>query len=433
MKFPFFKRRKNKAAEAQPRIVRDFSSGGAQLLSDDSTAFACIDKIAGAFASLNYAVYNSRTRLKMPAHPLMRVLREPNLEDGHFNFFYQSAVDYFNGGCYWLLARQGGQLVSLFRLNPAQVRIRRREGDNEKEYLYEGRAYSRNDVLHIPARFGYSTLRGGQPVYDAARSVFQTARDLEEFTQASFSNGGNGRRLVIDVQGAFPNLTNEQAEELRTSFAQSYGGARNAGKPILKKKGMEYSELGAGTSDNRSAELAENRRFQEHEIAKVFGIPAGILDATASGDLENVFTLFNEFAVKPLATQFQEAVNTLLDGNAAYFEFDYNGLMKVSLAQRMDAYIKQIGNGLLSPNEARAKENLAPIEAGDTYFMPVNLMPLNEETVEAYMAKQKQTIASGGQDSGEEGGGENPPQHPDGGTNPTDPDAQHFPGGDDKQ
>ena len=46
------------------------------------------------------------------------------------------------------------------------------------------------------------------------------------------------------------------AEELRTSFAQSYGGARNAGKPILKKKGMEYSELGAGTSDNRSAELA---------------------------------------------------------------------------------------------------------------------------------------------------------------------------------
>lgn len=421
MGFLFFKRRKNTAAEHQPRVIKDFSPASAPLASDDSTAFACVDKIASAFASLNYAVYDARTRLKKPRDKLMRVLREPNLEDGHFNFFYQSAVDYFNGGSFWLLSRQNGELVSLFRLNPAQVRVRRAAATNEKEYLYDGRVFSRADVLHVPSRFGYSTLRGGQAVYDAARSVFQTARDLEEFTQASFSNGTGGRRLVIDVQGAFPNITDAQAEELRASFAQTYGGAKNAGKPILKKKGLEYSELGSGTADNRSSELAENRKFQEHEIAKVFGIPAGILDATASGDLENVFTLFNEFAVKPLATQFQEAINTLLDGTS-YFEFDYNGLMKVSLQQRMDAYIKQINNGLLSPNEARAKENLAPIEAGDTYFMPVNLMPLNEETVEAYMAKQKNEAAGNGA-----------PKEPDGGSDPTDPDAQHFGGGDDKQ
>ena len=410
----FFKRKKNKRAQNPPKIARDYTSGNLPLVGEDSTAFACVDKIAASFASLNYAVYDARTRQKATGARLMAVLKEPNLEERHFNFFYQSAIDYFSGGCYWLKVVSGGELVSLFRLAPHLVTIRRNDLTREKQYLYQGEVYTAADVLHIPSRFGYSTLRGGQSIYSAARSVFDTARDLESYTQSSFTHGTVGRRLVIDVQQALPNITEEQARELRESFASTYGGARNAGKPLLKKKGIEFSELGASV-DNRSQELLDNRKFQEHEIAKVFGIPEGILNTTADTDLENTFTVFNEFAIRPLAMQFQEAINTLLDEDRHYFEFDFNGVMKVSLASRIDAYTKQISSGLLSPNEARARENMPPIEAGDTFFMPVNMMPLNEETVEAYMAKQKNEAAAG---------------EP---ANPTDPDSQHFVGGDDKQ
>ena len=405
------KRLKNKRAKAPPRVVRDYTSGNAPLVSDDSTAFACIDKIASSFAQLNYAVYDAHTRQKAPQARLMSVLREPNLEERHFSFFYQSAVDYFSGGCFWLKALAGSEVVSLFRLDPHLVTIRRDDLTRGKEYLYQGQIYTSADVLHIPSRFSYSTLRGGQSIYSAARSVFDTARDLESYTQSSFTNGTMGRRLVIDVQGALPNITEAQAAELRESFAASYGGARNSGKPLLKKKGFEFSELGSSV-DNRSQELLDNRRFQEHEIAKVFGIPEGILNTTAETDLENTFTVYNEFAIRPLAMQFQEAINTLLDEDRLYFEFDFNGVMKVSLSSRIDAYTKQIASGLLSPNEARQKENMPPIEAGDTFFMPANMMPLNDETVEAYMAKQKNEAA---------------------GLNPTDPQAQHFVAGDDKQ
>ncbi len=405
-------RLKNKRAKNPPRIVRDYTSGNTSLVAQDSTAFACIDKIASSFAMLNYAVYDVHTRQKCPRAHIMNVLREPNLEERHFNFFYQSAVDYFNGGCYWLKFLDGAEIVSLFRLAPHEVTERRNELSREREYLYNGKVYSSREVLFIPSRFGYSTLRGGQSIFKAASSVFDTAQDLEEYTQSAFSNGTIGRRLVIDVQGAFPNITEEQAAELRNSFAASYGGAANAGKPLLKKKGFEFSELGTNV-DNRSQELLKNREFQEHEIAKVFGIPEGILKTTADTNLENTFTVFNEFALRPLALQFQEAINSMLDEDRHYFEFDFNGVMKVSLASRIDAYIKQINNGLLSPNEARLKENLPPIEAGDTHFMPANMMPLNDETIAAYMAKQKNEAAEA--------------------MNPTDPNAQHFAGGDDKQ
>ena len=406
-------RQKNKRAQNPPKIARDYSSGNLPLVSADSTAFACIDKIASSFASLNYAVYDARTRQKCPSARLMQVLREPNLEERHFNFFYQSAVDYFSGACCWLKATDGAEVVSLFRLDPHLVTVRRNDITREREFLYNGELYTSREVLFIPARFGYSTLRGGQSIFDAARSVFDTARGLEQYTQSSFANGAPGKRLVIDVQGALPNITEEQAAELRSSFAASYSGAANAGKPILKKKGFEFSELGASV-DNRSQELLDNRKFQEHEIAKAFGIPEGILNTTAETNLENTFTVFNEFAIRPLAMQFQEAINTLLDEDRHYFEFDFNGVMKVSLASRIDAYTKQINSGLLSPNEARAKENLPPIEAGDTFFMPSNMMPLTPEVVEAYMAKQKSEAAAQ----------EN--------MNPTDPDSQHFVGGDDK-
>ena len=413
MKFlDLFKRNKNPDAKIQPQTIRDFTSSSSysSIMENDSTAFACIDKIASEFASLNYAVYDSKTHEKMKDHKLLQVLRVPNLEDGHFNFFYQSAVDYFNGGTFWRKIFSKGRVVSLFRLNSAQVQVRRNGITNEKEYYYNGEVFTQKEIIYIPSRFSYSTLRGGQSIFSAVSSVFKTASDLEKFTQASFSNGGIGRRLVIDVEGAYPNITEEQALRIRENFARSYSGAQNAGKPILKKKGFEYSELGSMT-DNRASELSENRKFQEHEISKVFGVPEGLLNVSETTNLENVFTLFNEFAIRPLALQFQEVINSLLE-DSCYFEFDFNGIMKVNLQQRIDAYIKQIQSGLLSPNEARHKENLAPIEAGDTHFMPVNFMPLNDETVKAYMAKQKNEIAK---------------------ANPTDENAQHFQGGDDKQ
>lgn len=409
MKFiDIFKRKINQNAQVQPRIIRDFTSSTQTIFNNDGTTFACIDKIASEIAGLNYNVYSVKTREKT-SHNILKLIKQPNLEDFHFNFFYQSVVDYFNGGIFWLKSFVNGEVVSLFRLDVSQITQRRNENSNEKEYLYNGQVYTSKEVIYIPSRFSYSTVRGGQSIFDAVSNVFNTSRELESFTQSSFRNGGMGKHLVIDVQGALPNITEEQAIELRNNFASSYGGSQNAGKPILKKKGFEYSEVGS-TIDNRSAELSENRKFQEHEISKVFGIPESLLTVSDKDNLENSFVLFCEFAIRPIATQLQEAINSLLDENRFYFEFDYNGIMKVSLTQRIDAYTKQITNGLLSPNEARAKENLSPIEAGDNHFIPVNLMPLNEETINAYMAKQKNEI-----------------------NNPTNQNDQHFGGGDDKQ
>lgn len=418
----------NKNAQARPRAGIDYTAGRALVQVDrTATVFACMDRIATEFANLNFAIYDKRTRKKAARHRLLTVLHEPNSEERRFNFFYQSAIDYLNGGCYWLKGMAAGEVWNLYRLNRWQINVTRDPITNEKVYNYNGKAYKAQDVVYIPSRFDYSTLTGGASVFDAAGEAFDTMRQLEKFTQSSFSNGIVGERIVIDVQKAFPNITAEQAEALRNEFMAQNAGVENTGKPILKKKGIEFSAVGKST-DNHAVELTENRKFQEHEIAKVFGIPEQLLSAAGGKDgvsnLEDAFLLFNEFAIRPLAAQFQDAINALLDEARYYFEFDYNGVLKVSFEKRIDAYAKQITNGLLSPNEARAKENMDAIEAGDNFFLPVNLMPLNNDTVAAYMAKQKNELANGK-------GGFGQAAHEV--TDPTDPDAQHSAAGDDKQ
>lgn len=410
MAFQFFKRKVNKKAEAPSRKDKDF--GGSWIPGSsaiDSNALIAKDKVCLQFASLHYGVYSQKDRQRVTRHSLYQVLKQPSLDERHWNFFYQSANDYFNGGCLWRVARYDGEVVSLFRMDIRQTTILRDDKTRRRLFLYNGTIYTEDDVLYIPSRFNYSTLSGGQSIYNAFPSAFETADQLEQFTQNSFKNGLSGKRTVVDISAAFPDATSAQIEEIKQKFQHEYMGAQNASRPLIKQKGIEYSELGSN-GDNRGAELKDNRQFQKEIIDSVYHLPS------ESYDIEKYFLMFNEFALKPLIEQFQEAINTLLDEDKYYFEFDTNGVMKSSLQQRIDAYQKEISTGILSLNEARKKENLPPVEAGDTNFMPVNMMPWNEETKKAYMAKQKQVA-----------------QDTTGNTDPLDPDTQHIPQGDDKQ
>ena len=398
-----FKRKINKNAANQPRIVKDYFPSSIGVTGLDAYAFAAIDRIASEFASLGFGIYNTKDKQKTKKHSLYEVLKEPNLDERHFNFFYQSAIDYYNGGAFWLIRRYEGEVVSLFRLNPSQVVITRNANTNKREFLYNGRIFTNKEVIYIPSRFNYSTLTGGKSIFDSVPSAFSTSRKIEEYAQKTFDNA-IGKRLVVDIS-ALGDLTDSQITQLKEDFNAKYTGVENAGRTLFKKKGFEYSEIGSDTKQN--VELADNRKIQKANIDNIFQMPS------ESFDTEKYFTFLNEFSIKPLAMQFQDAINSLLDEDKYFFEFDYNSVMKVSLTQRIDSYIKQINNGILSLDEVRAKENLSPIEAGETHFMPVNMMPWNEEIKSAYMAKQKSIAEQT--------------------TNPLDEDTQHIPQGDDKQ
>lgn len=401
-----FKFKRNKNAEVVPSFVKDYASTIRRELAIDQTSFACIDRIATAFAGLSYGVFDAKTKEKQPRNSVYELLKEPNLEESHSLFFYQLIQDYYEGNVYLLKSfDEDGNVVSLFRLNPSQVIVTRNTDPNKphyKVYTYNGiradgtkftQNYKHYEILHIPSRFGYDGLIG-HSIFKECRKAFETAQDLDEYTQNSFANS-LGKRLVADLGSAFPDATADQKDQWMSAFMKNYTGSENAGKPLLKDYGIEYDVLDTGVADNRSSELTSNRELQQKMISQIFGVPVQYLGSSDSFDLENVSTMFITNALRPICQAFEEAFNKLFreeDKYKYYVEFNYNSALRTSIAAKTDSYTKRITNGQLTPNEVRRMENLSEKDGGDNLFIPTNIMPLTQENVDAYMAQSKATM-----------------------------------------
>jgi HK97 family phage portal protein len=382
----FFKR-KNKKLQV---IQKVFSSGSDVITGKDSTSFAAIDLICSSFANLSGSFYDKRTKQEVKDHNLYALINEPNFDETKFQFFYNSVKDYFNGNVYWYkYDNEDGETVSLFRLNPGSVRVKRNL-ENQKIFTYDGIEYDYRKILHIPSRYGYNGLIG-KSVFNECNVIFSNTSELDTYIANSFNNS-IGNRLIIDITKEFPNASEEQIEQLRNKFLQRYAGVKNAGQPLIKSGKIDYSKIESDFKDNRANQLVENRRFQESEVAKLFGIPLSLLKGEKIDNLENLYTIFIENSIRPLAASFEQAINRLVpfeDRYNIYFEYNYNSLLKTSLMNRIEAYAKQLVNGVLSPNEIRKKENLPEIEAGDNHFIQANLMPIRQDIIDAYMAGAK--------------------------------------------
>jgi HK97 family phage portal protein len=380
-----------------PAYIDRSGSGAVFALKDDidSTSFAAIDMIASSFAGLSVGIFNRVTRQKVTDSPIAKVLRKPNLDDVRFIFWYSLAYDIFDDGNAFIFVAKtsGGDPISLFRLEPWRVTVARDE-TGRKIYEYNGSTYTSDNIIHVPGRWGYTKdgLRGYSIRHEAYKT-FGLAQSIDDYTSGLYGNN-LGQRTVIDISKAFPGASDEQIKQIRQKYINDYGGIQNAGKPIVKTNNIDFSVLASGLPEGRTQQLAENRKFQQSEILKIFGIPEAMIAPAATIDLEAVYTQFVERAVKPIATIFQESLENLFswqEQDQFYIEYSYNSLLKTSLTNRIDSYSKQISNGILNPDEVRSKENLSPLPdgAGKTFFIPANLSPLNMETVNAYMATSK--------------------------------------------
>ena len=374
-------------------INTKFINTGNNTITNDATSFIAIDLIASAFANLSGHFYNTNTKQIIRDHYLYDVLNNPNIDETKFQFFYNCVKDYFNGNVFlYKYDNEQGNIVALFRLNPNDIKVTR-NFYNQKVFKHKGLEYNSEKILHIPSRFGYDGLIG-KSIFSECSQIFANSNELDSYINNSFNNN-IGNRLIIDITKEYPNATEEQIQQLRNKFLSNYTGIINAGKPLIKSGKIDYAKIETDYKDNRANQLVENRLFQEKEIAKLFGIPLSLINGGQQAiqeDIESIYILFLENAIRPLATQFEQSINKLIPLNERckiYFEFNYNNLMKTSITTRVDTYAKQLTSGILTPNEIRRKENLPEMEAGNNLFIPANMMPLNDDIIKSYMAGAK--------------------------------------------
>jgi HK97 family phage portal protein len=211
-----------KRTNKRPQTVQTIFSNSSDIITGrDSTSFAAIDLISSSFANLNGSFYDKRTKQSLKEHSLYELINFPNFDETKFQFFYNSAKDYFgSGNCYWYLYDNNeGEIVSLFRLNPNNVVVKRNLS-NQKIYVYQGVEYNYQKILHVASRYGYNGLIG-QSIFSVCNKIFSNTAEIDDFINNSFNNA-IGNRLIIDISKEYPAATEEQLLQLRNKFLQNY-------------------------------------------------------------------------------------------------------------------------------------------------------------------------------------------------------------------
>lgn len=350
-----------------------------------STAWACVNLLAGTIASLPLMVYRTDSqgrRTLAKDHPLYRVLHDsPNAD--------QTAMDFWEGGIAALelrgnmharIERMGGRVVALSPICDPSVR-RLDNGDLEYSWTENGKSYraTQEEVFHVRG-FGGSPL-GGMSTLSAGRQVFGLASAINTAAQKTFANGMHTQIALKTDKW----LTPEQHEAMTKDVAQRHAGAMNSGTPFIAHGGMEITPLSINPED---AQMLESRAFSVEEIARLFGVPPHLVGHTEKSTswgtgLEEQTSGFQKFTLRKRLKRIEQAIEKQLltpaDRAAGVtVEFNLEGLLRADSKSRAEFYASGLQNGWTTINEVRALENLSPVEGGDVPRMQMQNVPITE-------------------------------------------------------
>jgi HK97 family phage portal protein len=363
-----------------------YAPSEAGIMVTDETAMqypavqACVRVLSEDVAVLPLHVYK---RLKdggkerALSHPLYPVLRErPNPEMTAVAFKEALMVNLLIGGNAYAYIEydNSGNVTGLWPLLYSEVTPVREGG--RIVYKIGGKTFLAGEILHIPG-LSYDGLVGMSPI-EYARQSIGLGVAAERYGETFFSKGTH-LGGIIEMPAGVPALTDEQFERTSKRFGDMFKGLQNAhGIPFLEG-GATYKPVGVAPED---AQFLETRKFQRSEIAAIYRVPLhmiGDLDRATFSNIEHQDLAYLQRSLLPWLTRIEQGMRNklLLPDERARFliEHDTGSYMRGDTKSRMEAYSIAINCGIITPNEARAKENLNPLEGGDEILIPLNMVP----------------------------------------------------------
>jgi hypothetical protein len=194
--------------------------------------------------------------------------------------------------------------------------------------------------------------------------------ELQEFTSRFFAN--NCRPAgVLSMPGR---LSAEGANRLREAFARVHSGAQGAGKVAILEEGLKYDAISTNAKDS---DLDSMKKFCRQQIAAAFNVPShrvGDNDGVSYSSAEQANAVFVQSTLAGWAARLEQEVNRKLikRGDDVTTRISFDDLLRGDMSTRFSAYAVAVTNGILTPNEIRAREGLPAVEGGESIRLPLN-------------------------------------------------------------
>jgi HK97 family phage portal protein len=265
--------------------------------------------------------------------------------------------------------------VELLRIDPRPVTLDENDAGEPLYFVTDKqgtrRQIDRADILHI-------TATGRRSPIDDCREAIGLAIAMERHQAALYGSGARPGG-VLKLPGRIPPAS---LERLQQDFAQKWGMA-GSGKTLILEDNASFEALTFKSVDLQHLEL---RRFAVSEIARAFRIPPHMLadlERTTHSNAEELGAQFLQLSLLPHIVNWEQCLRRSLlspdERQRLSIEFLTDGIARAALAQRYEAFGKATaGAAWMTANEARARENLPPIEGGDALMQPLNMTPSDE-------------------------------------------------------
>jgi HK97 family phage portal protein len=348
-----------------------------------SAVFACARVLADDIAKVPWRLYRETGKTKNLAdkHPLYPVLsRRPNEWMTSFEFretmMYHAVLA--KGGFAWINRdRSTGEVLELLPLLPNWVTVRQAP-DFTITYAIavpDGTYITlpRSEIFHLrgPSWNGYLAMESVR----LAREAIGLSIAAEESQAKLHANGGRpGGILTTDQE-----VKKDAKDQLRAEWAAKFGpGGQTFGTAVLDAN-FKYQQIAMSGVD---VEHLATRKFQVEEIARflrVYPFKIGFAEKTstfASAEQFNISHVTD--SLQPWAERLDQAADRDLlsedEIRRGYFsKIDLRGLMRGDAAARTAYFGSGIKDGWMTRNEARAYEDLNPLEGLDVPLMPLNM------------------------------------------------------------
>lgn len=360
----------------------------AELYRTQPNLQAVVSFLADNIAQLPLKVYSRESdisRQRITGNATASLLKRPNPYMTTYELVRATMTDILlYGRCPWLVtsaeSESGWQILPI---------------PNEWIIKYEGsNAFAPESIIakagleavEIPAsefvifhNYDPTSPAGFVSPVEALSSMLYEQVEAERFRTDVWRNQGRLNSYISRPANVKP-WTDGQADRFKRDFREGWAkrGANSGAMPVLED-GMEIK---TASFNAKESQWAESKKLTREDVAAIYHVNPSLIwhtdSQTYASAKDNARALYAD-TLAPMLVMMQQRINAFLlpkigAADNEYVEFDIQEKLRGSFEEQAQVIQSSVGAPWLTRNEARARQNLPPIEGGDELIVPLNVL-----------------------------------------------------------
>ena len=360
-----------------------------QLYETQANLQAVVSFLAESVGQLPLKVYRKEgdARIRDTESTAAKLLFRPNADQTAYDFWSAIMTEFLLMGVstVWLLPDAESESGYQLRLIPSEwIMSTGRSISYAPDWIRVTAGTS--GYIDIPRsefiqfrRYAPGNPGGYQSPIAALRQSLNEQIQADKFRTEIWRSSGRFNAYLTRPANVQP-WNDEQRKTFLTAFREGWGAnGENRGKMPLLEDGMEIRPY---QFNSKEAQYAETKQLSREDVAAAYHVNPSLIwhttTQTYASAKDNARALYAD-CLGPVIQMLQQRINSFLlpmvgaDPNT-YVIFDLTEKLKGSFEERASILQSAVGGPWMTRNEARADNDMPPIDGADELIVPLNVV-----------------------------------------------------------